>query len=230
MTLMELLHALRGTGAVRDFTDAPVDDATLARVLDTARFAPSGGNRQAWRVVVVRDGALRAGLAEVYRRGWYDYRAMQQAGLRPYAPTNDRAAERRAVALTPAIAAAAAETPGFAENFDRVPALLAVFCDLSALAAVDRDLDRYCLAGGASVYPFVWSILLAAHQEGLGGVLTTMPVREEPTVKKLLHVPDPLALAAVVALGYPRRRPTRLRRAPVADFATVDTLDGPALE
>ncbi len=57
---------------------------------------------------------------------------------------------------------------GFAEHFDEVPVLLVVLADQRNLAAVDRDLGRYTLAGGASIYPFVWSILLAAHEEGLG--------------------------------------------------------------
>ena len=56
---MDLIDALRTTGATREFTDDPVDDATLARILDTARFAPSGGNAQSWRVVVVRDPERR---------------------------------------------------------------------------------------------------------------------------------------------------------------------------
>ena len=56
---MELDLAMRTTGAVRSFTDDPVDDATLYRVLDRARFAPSGGNRQPWRVVVVKDPEIR---------------------------------------------------------------------------------------------------------------------------------------------------------------------------
>ena len=58
---MDLTEALRTTGAVREFTDEPVDDATVYRLLETARFAPNGGNRQAWRVVVVQDPATCAG-------------------------------------------------------------------------------------------------------------------------------------------------------------------------
>jgi nitroreductase len=95
------------------------------------------------------------------------------------------------------------------------------------LAAVDRDADRYTFAGGASIYPFAWSILLAARDEGLGGVITTIAIREEPQVKALLGAPDPLALAAVIALGYPVRQPRRLRRQPVSSFATVDSIGGP---
>lgn len=219
---MELSEALRTTGAVRDFTDQAVDGATVARILDTARFAPSGANAQAWRVVLVKDPDKRRGLRDCYVRGSRDYVAMLAAGLRPWAPTNDRDAEARALATDDAAAAG-----GFAEHFDKAPVLLAVFADLSLLAAVDRDADRYTFAGGASVYPFAWSILLAAREEGLGGVITTIAIREEPQVKTLLGAPDPLALAAVIALGYPVRRPRRLSRRPVSDFATVESIEGP---
>ena len=77
-----------------------------------------------------------------------------------------------------ALAQAAAAGPGgFAEHLDDVPVLILVLADLRKLATVDRDLGHYTLVGGASVYPFVWSLLLAARAEGLAGVVTTMVVR-----------------------------------------------------
>jgi nitroreductase len=222
---MELNEALRTTGAVRDFTDRPVDDAVLGRVLDTARFAPSGSNAQAWRVVVVKDAANRRRLRDCYLRGSRDYLALAAAGLRPWAPTNDRDAEARALA-----AGSATAPGGFAEKFDETPVLLALFADLSMLAAIDRDADRYTFAAGASIYPFAWNVLLAARDEGLGGVITTIAIREEEQVKTILGAADPLALAAVIALGYPVRQPRRLRRAAVSSFVTVDSIDGPVFE
>ncbi len=221
---MELNEALRTTGAVRDFTDRPVDDAVLARVLDTARFAPSGSNAQAWRVVVVKDPANRRRLRDCYLQGSLDYLALAAAGLRPWAPTNDRDAEARALAVGNAAAAGS-----FAEKFDEVPVLLALFADLSQLAAIDRDANRYTFAAGASIYPFAWNVLLAGRDEGLGGVITTIAIRAEEQVKTILGAVDPLALAAVIALGYPVRQPRRLRRAPVSSFVTVDSIDGPVL-
>jgi nitroreductase len=118
---------------------------------------------------------------------------------------------------------------GFAEHLDEVPVLLAVFVDLGVLAAVDRDFDRYSFAGGASVYPFVWNLLLAGREEGLGGVITTMCIHEEPSVKALFDVPDYYALAAVVALGYPTKAARRLTRAPVETFVSVDSMQGEPL-
>jgi nitroreductase len=226
---MDLIDALRTTGAVREFTDEPVPDETVLRILDTARFAPSGGNRQGWRVVVVRDATVRRRLRDLYLEGWYEYLALAAAGATPFNPLSDRKADARALAEAPRLAAQAAGRPrGFAERLDEVPVLLAVLADLTALAAVDRDLDRYGLAGGASIYPFTWSLLLAAHAEGLGGVVTTMPIRREPDVKQLLRAPDELAVAAVVALGHPVRRPRRLSRAPVDEWTTFDAVDGVA--
>jgi len=227
---VDLADALRTTGAVREYTDEPVDDATVYRLLEAARFAPNGGNRQAWRVVVVKDPATRRALRDVYLPGWYEYLAQVSAGLTPWAVVTDRALEAEAVATAGDVAAAAAAGPGgFAEHLDEVPVMLVLLADLTRLATVDRDIGHYTLVGGASIYPFAWSILLAARTEGLAGVLTTMVVRDEPAVVELLGVPDTHTVAGVLALGHPVHQPTRLRRGPVEEFATVDRFDGPPL-
>ncbi len=227
---MELTDALRTTASVREFTDEAVTDEDVMRILDVARFAPSGGNRQGWRVIHVQDPERRRALRDLYLPGWYEYLAQSSAGLVPWAPITDRHAEQQARQRAGEVAAQAAAGPGgFAEHLDEVPVLLVVVADLRALAAVDRDLDRYTMAGGASVYPFVWSLLLAAREVGLGGVMTTMVIPQEAAVRSLLGVPDEFAVAAVVALGHPARELTRLRRAPVAEFATRDRFDGAPL-
>jgi len=228
---VELVDVMRTTAAIREFTDEPVTDAALYRILDVARFAPSGGNRQGWRVIHVRDRSIRRRLRDLYLSGWYDYLAQGAAGLVPWSALGDRDAERAATAGAAAIADQAAAGPGgFAEHLDEVPVLLVVLADLRVLAAIDRDFDRYTLVGGASLYPFVWNILLAARDAGLGGVITTILTREEPAVRELLGVPDECAVAAAVALGHPRRQPRRLRRAAVDEFTTVDQFTGRPFE
>ena len=203
-------------------------DDIVFRILDTARFAPNGGNRQAWRVVVVKDPAIRRQLRDCYLPGWYEYLAQLKAGLTPWAAVTDRDRETQALTEAGAIAQAAADGPGgFAEHIDSVPVMLVLLADLTRLATVDRDADHYTMVGGASVYPFAWSILLAAREEGLAGVMTTMVVRREDTVKVALGVPDHVAIAGVLALGHPVHQPTKLRRDPVGSFATVDRFDGP---
>lgn len=227
MTAVELREALRTTGAVRRFRSDPVPDETLYRILDTARFAPSGGNRQGWRVVVLRDAAVRRAVRDLYLPGWYEYLAMRAAGLTPWAPVTDADAERQALGAVAEIAAAGAAHPGFAEELDQVPVLLAVLADLRRLAAVDRDNPGYTMVGGASIFPFVWSVLLAAKDEGLGGVMTTMVVRRQEEIRALLHAAPELVVVSLVALGAPEvPPPTRLRRDRVEAFTTVDTCDG----
>lgn len=226
---MDLLSTLRTTAAIREFLPDAVPDDVVARILDTARFAPNGGNAQSWRVVVVKDQDKRRRLRDLYLDGWKRYLAMKAAGLRPWAPITDR--EREAAAVAPVEAGGDAPAPlgDFPEHLDEVPVLLVLLADLRLLAAVDRDLDRYTFIGGASVYPFAWSILLAARAEGLGGVITTVPIHREADVKALFDVPEEFAVAAVLALGRPVHQPTRLTRKPVEDFTTVDRFDGPRL-
>ena len=224
---MDLIETLRSTGAARQFEPEPVPDETVYRILDTARFAPNGGNRQAWRVILVKDRQARAELRDLYLPPWREYLAMGGAGLVPWAPLGDTAAEAEAVAgVDPSSPAG-----DFAEHFDDVPVMLVLLADLRRLVATDRDLGRYTLIAGASIYPFAWSVLLAAREHGLGGVMTTMHGRVEPEVKRLLAIPEHLAVAAVLALGRPAAgaQPHKLRREPVESFATVDTAEGPPL-
>ncbi len=107
--------------------------------------------------------------------------------------------------------------------------VLVVCVDLAVVAALDQDLDRVGLVAGASVYPFVWNVLLAARNEGFGGVITTMAVAEEPRVKALLRIPADYAVAAVLPLGRPQRQVRKLTRRPVSDFATSERFDGASL-
>lgn len=224
---MELRDLLRSTGAIRHYTDEPLSDELIWQILDDARFAPSGGNRQAWRVVVVQDERQRRALGELYLDVWPEYLAMREAGLRPYAPTNDPAEEQAAIE---AAHGPAAPVPGeFATHFAEVPAMLAVLIDISEIAALDKDADHYPVVGGASIYPFVHNILLCARDHGVGGVMTTQLARKEREVLEILGAPATMALAAVVTLGFPAEGFPHPRRREVAEFATFDRLDGVAL-
>jgi len=224
----DLETALSTTGAIRAFTDRPVSRGEIARILDVARFAPSGGNQQAWHVVAVEAPELRRALGELMASAAKEYVALREAGQRPFGLSDrgrwpgpgdvDLAAARAGDVDVSALA-------GLAE----APALLAVLVELGKLAAMDAELDRHGIVAGASIYPFCWQILLAARLVGLGGVLTTFAVRNEPDVLTLLDAPAGWALAAVIALGEPVHQPSRLRRRRVATFATVDTFSGPPL-
>ncbi|MFM7069660.1 MAG: nitroreductase family protein [Actinomycetes bacterium] len=217
---MDLSTAMRTTGAVRAFTDVPVSDDTLHQVLDNARFAPSGGNRQGWRVAVVRDPELRRQLAACCAPVWGEYMAQTAAGETPFSVVHPTSVD---------LAAAADDPPAnpLLDDLANAPAVLAVAVDLRDLAVMDKDLDRPSVVGGASVYPFCQNIMLAARSRGLGGVMTTFLARAEPSAAPLLGLPEHHAIVALIVLGHPVHQPTKLRRRPVAEFATVDRFDGP---
>jgi nitroreductase len=196
---VELYEAMRTTPATRSFTDERVEDAVLHRMLEHARFAPNGGNRQGWRVIVLKDPAIRTRLWELYQLGWREYVEHGRQGL-PFAARDAGRWTGPAIDL-----AAAREIPApndLADNLEHVPALLLIVADLGALAAVDNGLDRQSIVGGGSIYPFCHNLLLAACNEGLGGVLTTVLARQEPRVREMLGIPGEYALA-----GAPRARP-----------------------
>jgi uncharacterized protein (TIGR02118 family) len=224
---LSLETALRGTGAVRSFTDRPVSRATLRRVLDTARFAPNGGNKQAWRVISVEDESTRARIHELTMDVAKEYIALNAAGQRAFGLSDHgRWPGPGSVDLA---AAHRAETPAAFAAFRDAPALLVVACETGLIAAMDAELDRHGIVAGASVYPFCWSILLAARLEGLGGVMTTFAVRKEAQILELLHIPDGHAIVAAIYLGHPEKRPTKLTRRAVDEFAFVDTFGGAPL-
>ncbi len=220
---MDLQEAMRTTFACREFTDDPVSDEVLHRILDVARFAPSGGNRQGGHVVVVRDKGVRQRLGELCVPTLRLYAAQVAAGESPFNTVVPSAVDVATALDTP--------TEPFAlfEHLGDVPVALVISVDLAAVASMDKDLDRVGLVTGASIYPLVWNILLAARAEGLGGLVTTAVVPAEAEVRRLLDLPDTHAVAALLPLGVPVRQLTRLTRMPVEEFTTVDRFDGPPL-
>lgn len=221
---MDLDDVMRTTGAARTFTDAPVDDGKLYRVLERARFAPSGGNRQPWRVVVVRDEQQRRAVRDLSARGWREYAAFIEAGEVPFAPGPDGAPNRSDIDLE--AARAVSRPSAFVDDIDQAPALLVIGAHLPSLAVLDWGLERQSIIGGGSIYPFVQNLLLSARNEGLGGVMTTFLARNEDAARDVLHMPPEIGLAAVIALGVPEKFPSRLKRRPVEEFAAIDTFDG----
>jgi nitroreductase len=210
---------MRTTAAVREYTDDPLPDDVLARILDNARFAPSGGNRQGARVIVIRDSATREALAELSMTGARRYAAQLANGESPWNPLHEPGPTAQEIAAT--------EVPAqFTAPFVNAAVVLAICVNLEVVAAMDQNLDRIGVISGASIYPLAWNVLLAARNEGFGGTITTMAVAEEPRVRELLGIPDSYALAAVLPLGKPPKQLTKLRRASVAELATRERFDG----
>ncbi len=214
-----MYEVMRTTFAARDFTDDPVSDDVLSVIFENARFAPSGGNRQGWKIVVVRDADTKAALAPMIEPTFRRYVAQMMAGEAPWNTINPTQLTEEQIA----------ETPLPTEMIDKItgaPVVLLVFVDLSVVASFDSQLDRVGVISGGSIYPFVWNLLLAARNEGLGGTLTTFVGGREDELKALLNVPSQYAFAAMLPIGKPVKQLTKLKRKPVQDFVVRETFDG----
>jgi nitroreductase len=208
----ELYELMRCAPSTRRFRSDPVPGELLERVLENARFAPSGGNRQGWRVVVVSDEHTRQRLRELYEPHWERY--MEVTGGRAALDAGPESG------LRPGRLRMLQGADEYAHTFDRAPVHLVICVKLDALAVVDRELDRPSIVGGASIYPFVQNILLGLRGEGIGAAFTTLLAPAEAEVGELLGIPEGVALAGHISVGYRADPwPKRLWRNPVAEFA-----------
>jgi len=212
--LYEAMSTLR---AVRRLEPDPIPDEVLERVLQAAVWAPSGGNVQPWRVIVVRDREKKRRMQELYAGPWREYEKGHRALLSSL-PDAARAAQERMLGAAGHLA----------EHMHEAPVLL-VFCfNPSHMAITDAELDRVSVVGGASVYPAVQNALLACRAEGLGCTLTTLHCFNEPAVKDLLEIPSDWGICAVVPIGYPSLRGHGpISRRPVAKMAFADRWGSP---
>ena len=208
---MDHKELMRTTFAAREFTGEPIPDRVLYEILDHARFAPSGGNRQGGRLIVVRDPETKDRMARMVEPASKRYAAQVAASENPWNPIVPTAVSDKTIDETPVPAR-------LTEPLRQADVLLVFVVDLRLLAVTDQYLDRIGIIGGASIYPLVWNTLLAARAVGFGGTLTTISAATEPQVKALLDIPAAFALAAVVPLGRPVKQLTRLKRLAVEEF------------
>jgi nitroreductase len=214
---MDLYEAMSTCRAVRRLRPDPIPDAVLARVVQAAVWAPTGGNVQPWRVILVRDAKAKQALGELYERAWSAYAGQVRRGLESL-PEDRRAPHERTLAAGDYLAAHLGEIP-----------VVAIFCfDPKQMAITDAGLTRPSVVGGGSVYPAVQNFLLAARAEGLGCVLTTLLCQHEASVKSLLDIPDGWGTCAAIPLGYPLRRGHGpLSRRPTDKLAFADRWGAP---
>jgi nitroreductase len=210
----DLYEVMRCAPSTRRFTAEQVPGEVIERVLENARFAPSGGNRQGWRVIVVTDPDARRRMRELYEEPWRAY--TEQTGVRRLLDDPEGAGSALPAGRLRMLKAA----NDFAHNFDRVPVHLVICVVLDALAIVDSSLGRPSIVGGASIYPFVQNVLLGLRAEGLGAAFTTLLTPAEDEVRALLEIPDEIALAGHISVGYREDPwPGKLSRNPVGEFA-----------
>jgi nitroreductase len=197
---MDLFDAMYTNRAIRHFRPDPVPDDLIERVLDAAIRAPSGGNRQTWRFLVLRDPAMRARVGALYREGYYEY-IPERMKLMP--GTENSPVYRSALYL--------------ADHMATEPPVLLLACleNPPGSAPAGRS-------GGSSIYPAVQNLMLAARALGLGTCLTTLHLRREGEIKAFLGIPDHVDTYALIPLGYPAREFGPLGRQPVGEVTFYD--------
>ncbi len=188
---MDLYEAMNNLRAVRRLRPDPIPGDVLERVLQSACWAPTGGNQQPWKVIVVTDPSLKQGLQDIYQPEWERYITRSLAHL--VGVDDDAAEAKRRVARAGDYLAA---------HLHEAPAILMFCANPAAMAITDARLDRVSMVGGGSVYPAVQNAMLACVAEGLGCTLTTLHCLSEPEVKALLDIPDSWATVAMVPIGY----------------------------
>lgn len=202
----DVWEVLSTARTIRRFTDEPVDDATLARCLEAATWAPNGANAQAWRYVVLRSPESRAVVAEAAAQALAVIEPVY--GMQRPTPDDDsrRARNNRATY----------------ELHDRAGELTSV------LFAQQRfDTASELLLGG-SIFPAMQNFLLAARALGLGACLTSWAsYGGEQLLRQAVGVPDDWMLAGHVVVGWPRGNHGPVRRRPVAAAVALDRWDDP---
>jgi nitroreductase len=209
MGIYEAMSTLR---AVRRLKPDVIAGEVLHRVLEAATWAPTGGNVQPWRAVVVKDAAKKDVLGKLYLERWLEYVAFHRRAIADALDDVKDKADRMLAA-----------GDYLANHFAEAPVIV-VFCfNPKGMTLTDAKLDRVSVVGGASVYTAVENLLLACRAEGLGCTLTTLLCEVEPEVKKLLSIPDDWYTACAVPIGWPKLRGHgSITRRPVEKLAFLD--------
>jgi nitroreductase len=207
----DLYALLSTTRSIRRISDAPVTEEVLRRIMQAAVWAPSGGNRQPWRIIAVRDRNIKEKIGRLYAAEWeqyVEYNVSKFEGQPPAVVAQVREAYSGGTRLT--------------ETLADVPVLAMFIHDPSALYVTDANLGRHPVVGGASLYPAVQNFLLAARAEGLGGVLTTLVCNRETELRDILKFPTGWGVHAMVPLGHPKGNHGPITRSSVDEMTSID--------
>lgn len=191
---MDLFEAINTTRAMRRLDpDRDVSDADLLTIIEAATKAPSGGNSQPVRWMVVRDPARRARLGEIYRDCWLPVREMYRAST-----------------PSPDMGRVLSSADHLGEHMGDAPAII-IPCSREGPGHAE-----------ASVYGAVQNLCLAARALGLGTTLTTVHRFNEPAVRAVLGIPDDVNTWAMIPVGYPLGRWGEAKRRPASELTYWD--------
>lgn len=199
---MDFFETVETQRAIRHLKRDPIPDDILHRILQVAICAPSGGNRQGWRFIIIRDPALRTQIGALYRECFGELLKIPYYRDAVSAPPDSREGKLLASARH------------LGEHLGEAPVLI--------VACIDTDGVPPGLMTGASIYPAVQNLMLAARALGIGTTLTTIHRFRDAALKQLLGIPAGVETAALIPLGYPLRNFGRAPRKPLEDVTFDD--------
>ena len=207
MESLDPLEAIATTRAIRRYRDEAIPATDLAKMMFAASRAPTGSNRQNYRMVVLAAGpravAAKSLLGQSFRDGWNAKRHVD--GFAERATERDDSPKARM----------ARSMQHFVDNFERTPVVV--------LPCVRRR--HGTLTDGASVYPACQNLLLAARTLGYGGVITAWHTTVESELRELLSIPDDYEIAATIPIGKPQGNHGPVRRRPLSELVFDDGWD-----
>lgn len=199
----ELFEIMRTMRAMRRLRPDPVPDALVARILEAGVCAPNGGNTQRWRFLVVKDPAIKKAVQVHYKRAFDEVIGPRYLGSAPPPGVSREAYVRQHAAVE-----------YLTEHFHEAPVWI-----VACLDEGDTPPTRW---SGASIYPAVQNMLLAARALGLGATLTTRHLLHENESEAALGLPPGVHSYAILPIGYPMGKFGPVGRAPLATVVYED--------
>src|SRR2546427_3230590 len=198
--LFEIMHTMR---AMRRLKPDPVPDELIRKILQAGACAPNGGNTQRWRFLVIKDAKIKQGVQQYYKRAFDEVVGPRYLNSAPPPGVSREAYTRQHAAVQ-----------YLTDHFHEAPVWI--------VACLEEGSTPPTRWSGASIYPAVQNMLLAARALGLGATLTTRHLLFEKETEAALGLPTGVHSYAILPIGYPMGRFGPVGRGPLTDVVYED--------
>ena len=199
----ELFHIMRTTRAMRRLKPDPVPDELIQRILQAGQWAANGGANQRWRFLVVKDRSVKEQVQKWYQKAFDEVVGPRYRNAEPPPGSSPGRYRRQHDAVE-----------YLTEHYHEAPVWI--------VACQDDGEETPTRSAGASIYPAVQNMLLAARALGLGSTLTSRHLRHEKEVEEILGLPPGVHSYAILPIGYPMGNFGPVRRGPLSDVVYLD--------
>ncbi len=198
-----LFHIIHTTRAMRRLRPDPVPDELISKILEAGVCAPNSGNTQRWRFLVVKDPEIKRAVQVHYKRALDEFAGPRYAASAPPPGSSKARYHRQHTAVE-----------YLTEHFHEAPVWI--------VPCIEHGADTPTRWAGASIYPAVQNMLLAARALGLGATLTTRHLRYAEESEAALGLPPGVHSYAIIPIGYPMGNFGPVRRGDLGEFVYQD--------